>query len=291
MPLEKRVALIAGPTASGKSALALEFARERGGIIINADAMQVYRELRILTARPTAEEEALVPHRLYGHISGAESYSAARWLAEALREIEATWEAERLPIIVGGTGLYFRCLEQGIAEVPDIPPSLRAELRARLAQRGSAALHAELASLDSDSARRLKPLDSQRILRSLEVVIVTGKSLGEWQAMTAPPELLKGTVFERVIVEVPRAELHARAEARFERMLATGALEEVRVLPDFDPAQPIMKAIGVRELKAHLAGTMTLAEATQAAKTVTRQYIKRQFTWWRGAGAAKQTAQ
>jgi tRNA dimethylallyltransferase len=287
MPFEKRVALIAGPTASGKSALAIAMARERGGVIINADAMQVYRELRILTARPTAEEEVQAPHRLYGHVSGSETYSAARWLAEALGEIEAAWAAERLPIVVGGTGLYFRCLEMGIAEMPEIPAEVRTALRARLKKQGAAALHAELKNLDPDSAHRLNPLDSQRILRSLEVVTATGRRLAEWQAMTSPPTLLKDATFERTMIDLPRAELHARAEARIDRMFRDGAIEEVKALPDLDLALPIMKAIGVREIKAYLAGAMTREEATQAAKRATRQYIKRQSTWWRGSGAAR----
>jgi tRNA dimethylallyltransferase len=290
MPFEKRVALIAGPTASGKSALALDLASERAGVVINADAMQVYGELRILTARPTPEEEAAVPHRLYGHVSGAEDYSAARWLGDALREIEAAWIAGRLPVIVGGTGLYFRCLERGIAELPEIPASTREVLRTRLKEEGAAALHAELARLDPDSAKRLKPLDSQRILRALEVVLATGKPLAAWQTATAPPALLDNAVMERTLVALPRAELQARAEARFDRMLEMGALEEVKALPEFDPEKPIMKTIGVRELRAHLAGAITLEEATRLAKIATRQYIKRQLTWWRGAGAAMQAA-
>lgn len=274
---QKSAVLIAGPTASGKSALALRLSRERGGVIINADSMQVYTELRLLSARPSLEEEALAPHRLYGHVSGAEDYSVARWLADATREIEAVWTEGKLPIICGGTGLYFMALEKGLSEVPPIAAEVREKWRGF-----SGDLHGELAVRDPVMAARLGINDRQRIIRALEVVDGTGRSLADWQGYGQETAFLNHIKVERHFVELPREDLYARADARFDAMMAAGALDEVKALPDFDAAKPVMKAIGVPELKAHLRGEGSLDDAAAAAKTATRQYIKRQLTWWRG---------
>lgn len=275
----KRALLIAGPTASGKSALALRLARERNGVIINADALQVYAELRILTARPTGAEERLAPHRLYGHVSGGESYSVGRWLADAKREIEACWVAGQLPIITGGTGLFFKALEQGLAEVPAIAAGVRNHWR-----NFEGDLHAELARRDAEGAARLAPNDRQRLIRTLEVIESTGRLLRHWQAEAQSRAILAGAKVERHFIEVPRAELYCRAEARFDAMLEAGALEEVRGVLRLDPSLPMMKAIGVPELSAHLCGKTGFETAVSQAKTATRNYIKRQLTWWRGQG-------
>ncbi len=273
----KSALLIAGPTASGKSALALKLAKERGGVIINADALQVYRELRILSARPTAAELAQVPHRLYGHISGLEPYSVAAWLAEAKREIAAVWDEEKLPVIVGGTGLYFMALEQGLAEVPPIATEIREKWRGFEGD-----IHGELLLRDPQSAAKLKPNDRQRISRALEVVESTGQPLSHWQEQAQAQAFLSGVQVERLMVDVPRAELYARADARFAQMMAAGGLDEVRPLTNLDSALPMMRAIGVPELVKHLRGEMELDEAVVLAKIATRQYIKRQLTWGRG---------
>ena len=277
MPADKRAVLIAGPTASGKSALALDMARKRAGVIINADSMQVYRELRILTARPMPEEEADVPHRFYGCVSGGEPWSVASWLAAAREEIEAAWRGGLLPILVGGTGLYFKALEQGLAEIPPIPPAIRAKWRDT---RGD--LHAELQRLDPESAARLKPGDRQRIARALEVIETTGKSLNFWHEAGADAFLADARL-ERLLVIPDRSILHARAEMRLERMIEKGAICEVRDLLSLNlpRSQPVTRAIGVPELADHLEGKLGLDEAVERAKTSTRQYIKRQLTWWR----------
>jgi tRNA dimethylallyltransferase len=276
-PPLKSALLIAGPTASGKSALALKLARERNGIVINADALQVYGELRILSARPSREEEAAVPHRLYGHVSGTEPYSVARWLADASRDVEAAWSAGLLPIVTGGTGLYFKALEQGLAEVPPIAPEVREQWRGVTGD-----VHAELAARDPAMAARLNPADRQRIVRALEVIEGTGRSLLDWQREGQHSAIPQGVNVERHFLDVPRAELHDRASRRFDQMMAQGALDEVRPLLHLDPQLPMMKAIGVPELAAHLRGELSLDEAVTQAKAATRQYIKRQTTWWRG---------
>jgi tRNA dimethylallyltransferase len=272
----KSALLIAGPTASGKSALALKLAKERDGVIINADALQVYRELRILSARPTDEELHEAPHKLYGHMSGLDNYSVAQWLADAKREIEAAWAARKLPIITGGTGLYFKALEEGLAEVPPIPPQIREKWRSFEGD-----LYAELFSRDKASAKALKPNDRQRLARALEVLEGTGQPLVYWQTEAQAQAFLKGVAVERHLVIVPREELYKRAERRFDQMMAAGALEEVRPLIKHGSVLPIMKAIGIPELTRHLRGEISLAEAVVLAKTATRQYIKRQLTWWR----------
>ncbi len=277
---QKSALLIAGPTASGKSALAVRLACERNGVIINADSMQVYRELRLLTARPSEDEEAQVPHRLYGHVSGAADYSVARWLADATREIEAAWAAGQLPVICGGTGLYFMALEQGLSEVPLIAEEVREKWRGFAGN-----LHLELAQRDPVMAARLPANDRQRIIRALEVFEATGRSLADWQGRGQERAFLNHIKVERLMVDVPREVLYRRADHRFDTMLAQGALDEVRALPRIDAAQPMMKAIGVPELLACLRNELTLEDAVQRAKMATRQYIKRQLTWWRSKGS------
>jgi tRNA dimethylallyltransferase len=278
----KRAVLIGGPTASGKSALALAVAQKLGGTIINADSMQVYRDLRIITARPTREEEARVPHRLYGQVDAAENYSTGRWCVDvsvALSEVEQTG---RLPVVVGGTGLYFKALTHGLARIPPIPPELRSPVRNRLKAEGLAALHAELRERDPATAHRLMPGDRARITRALEVVLATGRSLADWQRDGMTPALEPQRAV-RIFLDVDRAELYPRIDARFDAMLAAGALEEVRALlgRDLDPALPAMKAHGVPWLIRHLEGDIDLAAAADAAKRDTRRYTKRQATWFR----------
>ncbi len=274
---QKRALLIAGPTASGKSALALQRAAEQGGIIINADALQVYSDLRILSARPSPEDEALAPHRLYGHVAAEQPYSVAAWAAEARREMEAAWSQRLLPIVTGGTGLYFRALEQGLAPVPPIPEEVRSRWRSFTGD-----LHAALQSRDPAMATRLQPADRQRLTRALEVIDATGRSLLDWQREGQDQAPLQGVETEHIFLDVPRAELHARAESRFDAMMTEGALEEARAVMHRDPMLPMMKAIGLPELIAHLKGEITLEDAITNAKAATRQYIKRQGTWWRG---------
>jgi tRNA dimethylallyltransferase len=274
--------LIAGPTASGKSALALAFAEKFGGIIINADSMQVYGDLRIITARPTAEEEARVPHRLYGHVDAAENFSVGRWIVDARAILDEARALERVPIIVGGTGLYFKVLTTGLAAVPPIPADIRNALRERLRREGAAALHAELARRDPASAARIKPGDRSRIVRALEVIEATGRSLVDWHRDGMPPVLDAATALKLFLVP-DRDELKRRIDARFDGMLAAGALHEVRALTarKLDPLLPAMKAHGVPWLRRHLTGEISLAEAAEGSKKDTRSYAKRQLTWFR----------
>ncbi len=277
-----KAVLIAGPTASGKSALALALAERVGGVIINADSMQVYRDLRILTARPTPGEEARVPHRLYGHVDAAEPYSAGRWLADARAALAEAAAIDRVPILVGGTGLYFKLLTEGLAEIPSIPHDIRERLRARVAAEGAPALHADLTWRDPASAARLDPGDRTRIVRALEVLEATGRSLTEWHQGNMPPILNPADCVKRFLAP-ERDELRRRIEARFDAMLAAGALEEVRALAarGLDPLLPAMKAHGVPWLIRHLQGEIGLDEAAKQAKADTRRYTKRQFTWFR----------
>jgi tRNA dimethylallyltransferase len=273
---QKSVVLIAGPTASGKSSLAMEIAKARNGVIINADSMQVYGALRLLTARPSREDEAGVPHRLYGHV-GADSYSVARWLEEAKAEIARILNSGQLPIICGGTGLYFKTLEEGLAELPPIPAEIRNHWRSFASD-----LHAELERRDKEGAALLNPSDSQRIIRALEVLEATGKPLRQWQAEASTSSALQGLAVERHYVSPPRAKLYERAELRFDQMMEQGALDEVRAFAPLPLDHPLTKAIGLRELQAHIKGEIALDEAVTFAKTATRHYIKRQSTWWRG---------
>jgi tRNA dimethylallyltransferase len=276
------VILIAGPTASGKSALALALAEQRGGTIINADSMQVYRDLRIITARPTPDEEARVPHRLYGHVDAAENYSVGRWSVEAAAALAAARRVKRAAIIVGGTGLYFTALTRGLSEVPPIPAEIREGVRARLASAGVAALHSELARRDAEGAARLMPGDRTRITRALEVVLATGRSLFEWHE-EGKPAVLDPTLAAKIFLMPEREELLRRIGARFDAILAAGALDEVRALAErnLDRELPAMKAHGVPWLIRHLRGEISLPDAAEAAKRETRQYTKRQLTWFR----------
>jgi tRNA dimethylallyltransferase len=274
--------LIAGPTASGKSALALTMAEKFGGTIVNADSMQVYRDLRVITARPTPAEEARVPHRLYGHVDAGENYSVGRWcrdVGEALNEIAAQG---RVPILVGGTGLYFKALTTGLAAVPPIPAEIRGQVRARMASEGAAALHGELASLDPVTAQRLMVNDRSRISRALEVVLATGRSLTDWHR-EGIPVLVDSARAAKIFLTCERKQLVARIETRFVAMLKAGALDEVRALErrQLDPLLPAMKAHGVPWLIRHLNGEISLDEAAAGAIMDTRRYAKRQLTWFR----------
>jgi tRNA dimethylallyltransferase len=274
--------LIAGPTASGKSAMALRLARALGGVVINADSMQVYRDLRVLTARPNREDEATVPHRLFGHVDGAVNYSAGLWLADASVALDEARRDARLPVFVGGTGLYFKALTQGISAIPPVSADLRAKVRARAAGVPAADLHASLMRRDPATAARLQPSDPQRILRALEVFEATGKSLVSFHATRAPPLLDAKDVFA-VFLATEREELKARINARFEAMLQAGALQEAARLRErrLDPALPVMRAHGVPHLIAHLNGEISLTEAARGAKLDTCRYAKRQLTFAR----------
>jgi tRNA dimethylallyltransferase len=274
--------LIAGPTASGKSALALELARKAGGVVINADSMQVYRDLRIITARPTPEEEALLPHRLYGHVDASVNYSAGAWVADAGTMLAGARAQNRLAVLVGGTGLYFKALTRGLSAVPPIPPEIRDDVRARLERDGVEALHAQLARRDPASAQRLKPRDRTRIARALEVVEATGRSLIDWHREGLPPLLPPGQ-FRALFLAPEREALYARIDARFDTMLKAGALEEVAHLAarKLDSLLPAMKAHGVPGLIRHVQGEITLQEAATIGRADTRHYAKRQFTWFR----------
>ena len=278
----KRAVLIAGPTASGKSALALALAEALGGTIINADSMQVYRDLRIVTARPSAQEEARVPHLLYGHVDAAENYSVGRWCVDASAALAAVERAGRLPVVVGGTGLYFKALTRGLAAVPPIPPQIRAAVRERLERKGIAALYAELGERDAATARRLMPRDRARVTRALEVMLATGRSLTDWHAEGMKPAL-DAQAAVKLFLDVERAELYRRIDGRFDAMLGSGALDEVRALASrgLDPALPAMKAHGVPWLIRHLSGEIDLVAAVEGAKRDTRRYSKRQGTWFR----------
>lgn len=281
--MEDPVVIVAGPTASGKSALGLDLALEFGGEAINADSMQVYRELSILTARPTPEEEARAPHRLYGVLPAAEACSVARWLGLAKQAVAETREAGRLPILVGGTGLYLKALREGLAPVPLVPAEVRADVEARHDALGGAAFRAELARLDPEAAARLPDGDRQRLVRAFAVVEATGRSLTDWRR-ERPAELgpLPGR-FATLAILPEREKVYAACDGRFARMLEQGALEEVRGLLALrlDPALPAMKAVGVPELAHHLAGDWTIEEAAAKARQATRNYAKRQVTWLR----------
>jgi tRNA dimethylallyltransferase len=290
-PNRPKVALIAGPTASGKSTLAIALAERHGGVVINADSAQVYADLRILTARPSAEDEARVPHRLFGHVDGADIYSAARWATEARAEIAAAHARRLLPILVGGTGLYLLTLIEGIAPVPDIEPEIRDEVRAMPV----AEAHAELARRDPEAAARFLASDTTRVARALEVVRSTGMPIAHWQSERQGG--IGGQVALAATVLLPdRDWLTARTDARFEAMLEAGAVEEVRELharTDISASAPVRRAIGVEEIAAWLAGEIGRDEAVRRARIATRQYAKRQYTWFRRQppGAWERTAE
>lgn len=286
------ILVVAGPTASGKSALALTLAEAFDGTIINADSMQVYRDLAVLTARPTAAEEVRVPHRLYGMIDAAERCSAGRWRRLALVEIAAARAAGRLPILVGGTGLYLQALLQGLAEIPPVPAAVREAARALHAALGGDEFRRRLAAYDPESAQRLAPGDTQRLIRAYEVALATGRALSEWQR---EPAAAAGDA-AAVVLLPPRPALYAACDGRLTAMLAQGAAAEVRALlaRDLAPDLPAMKAVGVREIGAWLASACSREAALSAAQQATRRYAKRQVTWLRhrlpeGKGVSKFT--
>jgi tRNA dimethylallyltransferase len=274
------IVIVAGPTASGKSALALALAEEFGGTIINADSQQVYRDLAVLSARPSTAEMARVPHRLYGVIDAAENCSAGRWVALAQAEIDAARRAGRLPILAGGTGLYLEVLLNGLAALPSIPAAAREEAKALYAELGGAVFRARLAALDPVSAAKIAASDAQRLTRAYEVARATGKPLSQWQAEQAPTRSLRAAAH----VLLPEREgLYRACDARVRAMIAQGAEEEARTLlgRGLAPNRPAMKAVGLRELGAALDGRSTRDEAIAAMQQATRQYAKRQYTWFR----------
>ena len=283
-----RAVLIAGATASGKSAAALalaEAAAQEGRLawIVNADSMQVYDALHVLTARPSTADEARFPHRLYGHVSAATRYSVGAWLRDMQAVLDEAGKADALVIAAGGTGLYFKALTEGLASIPAVPPAIRRQLSEELAERGVAFLHERLLRSDAAAADAIRPGDPQRVLRALEVFEGTGRSILEWQGMRAAPPLLPPEATARFVIEATRPILYERIEDRFDRMVEGGALDEVAALLrlDLDPDLPVMKAIGVRAFAAHLRGAMPLEDAVAQAKTESRRYAKRQTTWFR----------
>ncbi len=274
--------LIAGPTASGKSALAVAIAQRVGGTVVNADSMQVYRDLRVLSARPDAAEEAAAPHRLYGHVDGAVNHSAARYAQDVAPLLDELERAGSLPVLVGGTGLYFKALTEGLSPMPPVPDDVRSAFRVRVDGLDTALLHAELVERDPAMAERLRPSDRLRIMRALEVVLATGRSLASFQGERKPGPLADGRLL-RLFVMPERAEVRARIDRRFEAMMAQGALDEVAALRErrLDPLLPVMRAHGVPGLIAHLDGEVSLAEAVVRGQADTRAYAKRQVTWFR----------
>lgn len=297
------VVIVTGPTAGGKSGMALELAERLGGWIINADSMQVYRDLRVLTARPDATEEARVPHRLFGVLGAEERCSVGRWLDMAVAEITAARAAGRLPILVGGTGMYLKALTEGLAPVPDVPTTVTAEATALYDTLGGIAFAEALAKHDPGAAEALPPGDRQRLIRAYAVVQATGRPLADWQN-EAPIGPALDARFTTVLVLPPRDALYAACDARFTAMLDEGAMDEVRALlaRELDPSLPAMRAVGVRELGAVIRGEMTLDQAADKARQATRNYAKRQLTWFRhqltpdvtiargGAGAADEVS-
>lgn len=274
--------VIAGPTASGKSAIALDMAERHGGMIVNADSMQVYKELNILTARPGPAETGRVPHRLYGVRSGAEPYSVAQWLDDVAGVLGEARQHNLVPIFVGGTGLYFKALFEGLSPVPEIPPEIRAYWRGRAERADAPVLHAELAARDPAAAAQLRPSDTQRVVRALEVVAATGQSITAWQQRAGTP-LLEESRTRKYVVAPERAALYRACDTRAERMIAAGAADEVAALleQDLDPNLPVMRAIGVRPLTAYLRDEIDLHAALSRLQTETRRYAKRQLTWAR----------
>jgi tRNA dimethylallyltransferase len=275
--------IIGGPTASGKSALALALARALGGTVINADSMQVYRELPVLTAQPSAADRAAAPHRLYGFLSVTERCSAARWATLARTEIDAARGEGRLPIVVGGTGLYLRALVDGLAPVPDIPADVRQAALQRLGALGKAAFHAELGRRDPLMAARIRPSDPQRMVRAWEVVEATGRSLADWQRQAAESPSGPADRFVTLLLLPERQQLYAACNARFQAMIRRGALDEARAVAVYAeaPGSPGLRAVGLRELVAYVRGQVSLDAAIAAGQQATRRYAKRQVTWFR----------
>ncbi|TAU49180.1 tRNA (adenosine(37)-N6)-dimethylallyltransferase MiaA [Rhizobium ruizarguesonis] len=274
--------LITGPTASGKSALAVELARRHDGAVVNADSMQVYDTLQVLTARPSEEEMQGVPHHLYGHVPAGAAYSTGAWLRDVSALLPALRAAGRLPVFVGGTGLYFKALTGGLSDMPAIPEALRETLRTRLLEEGLDGLYGELAAADPAMAASLNRQDGQRIVRALEVVKATGRSIADFQGQSGPV-IIDADEARKIVVLPDRAVLHQRINGRFEKMLQQGAEDEVRALLALDlPAEaPVMKAIGVSQITAMVRGEMTRDEVLEKGAAATRQYAKRQMTWFR----------
>jgi len=272
--------LIAGPTASGKSAAALALAEQLRGAVINADSMQVYRELRTLTARPSKDDEARVPHRLYGHVPVRERYSAGRYQDEATRALAEIRGQRLLPIFVGGTGLYFAALTEGLSPIPAVPQEVRDSVRLRFEEQGRDAFFADLVQRDPASAAKLRPSDTQRLLRAADVLEATGRSLSAWQELSGKPGLA-GLRLARFVTTPSRAVLAARINDRFETMAKGDGLKEASSLRGLDPSLPAARALGLPQLWAHLDGECDLETAIEQAKLATRQYAKRQLTWFR----------
>ncbi|MGI9464076.1 MAG: tRNA (adenosine(37)-N6)-dimethylallyltransferase MiaA [Aestuariivirgaceae bacterium] len=281
---QPHVILIAGPTASGKSQAAIALAGKLGGIVVNADAMQVYRDLSILTARPGRQDEQQVPHHLFGHVDGRERYSVGRWLEDLEPILKDAAMQGKMAIIVGGTGLYFKALCEGLSAIPEIPRQISSHWLRRLKEQGPCDLHAVLMAEDAEAANTIEPGDGQRIVRALAVRQATGKSIRHFQSSTAEPLVLPQQILMRTALLPDRTQLYQRIDERFEAMAEHGALDEVAALlaRRLDPDLPVMKAIGVPELAGHLAGGLTLADAMDKAKTNSRRYAKRQMTWIRG---------
>ncbi len=272
--------LIAGPTASGKSAAALTLAELIGGVIINADSMQVYAEAPILTAQPDAAAQARLPHLLYGHVPAREAYSVGRYADDAKAALRQVQSMNRVPVFAGGTGMYFMALEEGLATIPPVPGAIRDAARALLEEIGVAELHARLAACDPLTAAGLRPTDPQRTLRAWEVWCATGRPLVSWQDEPAEP-ILKGLRLARILLDPPRETLRANIAARFETMVEQG-LDEARALEGLDPALPAAKLLGLRPLQALARGEIGPKAALDEAVTATRQFAKRQMTWFRG---------
>ncbi len=274
--------LITGPTASGKSALAVDLAARHDGVVINADSMQVYDRLHVLTARPSVADMGGIAHHLYGHVPASRHYSTGQWLRDATGVLDALRGEGRVRVFVGGTGLYFRALTGGLSDMPDIPPAVRAGYRQRLLDEGAEAMHALLLRKDPGMAAQLRPGDGQRIVRALEVFDATGRSLRDLQEEPGPVTIDPARAM-KIVVLPERPLLHRRINARFEKMLKGGAVEEVRDLMalGLDASLPVMKAIGVPQIAALIAGRMSEADVIEAASAATRQYAKRQMTWFR----------
>jgi tRNA dimethylallyltransferase len=280
--MEPRIWLIAGPTASGKSALALRLAEAADAEIVNADSMQLYRDLRVLTARPSAQDEARAPHHLFGIVDAAVGWSVGAWLRAAQERLVSLGEAQRPIVFVGGTGLYFRALTRGLANIPPVAPAVRREAEADFDLMGESAFRGRLGAYDPAAAARIEAGDRQRLVRAWEVYAATGTPLSDWQQTGEP--VLSGEGWRAVALEPPRALLYARCDARLEAMAAGGAVEEVEALiaRNLDPDLPAMKAVGVREFAGFVRGEATLPAALEAAQRETRRYAKRQLTWMRG---------
>lgn len=279
----KTAILIAGPTASGKSAVAMDVAERLNGVVINADAMQLYADLDVLTSRPSRADEARVPHRLFGCAPAADAWSAGRWLEAANVEVSAAWRAGQVPVIAGGTGLYFKALEDGLSPISAVPGDVRDHWRERLRVEGANALHGELVRTAPEDAARIEPADGQRVVRALEVLDATGKSLADHFAAARQASVLASADVRRVALTPAREDLYRLCDARFEAMLERGAMDEVEKLVALNiaPDLPVMKAIGVKALAAYLAGEIPMEDAVALAQKQTRNYAKRQMTWIR----------